>query len=95
MANLSHKEAILHKEVRLKQQARKNNTELKHKIQELNQMVNVKKGYCSRDPLKVYTNDQIELDWQETLKREAEFLTLTAEHQHMKEQLDTGAEELT
>jgi len=45
MSNLSHKEAVLQKEVKLKQNARRTNAELKEKV-----------TYCSREPLKVIFN---------------------------------------
>lgn len=57
MSNLSHKEAVLHKEVKLKQNARKQNVELKEKVNSLNQLLQTKKGYCTRDPLKMICND--------------------------------------
>jgi hypothetical protein len=84
MSNLSHKEAVLQKEVKLKQNARKTNVELKEKVSELNSLLQSKKGYCSREPLKMVFNET-EIEWQESLKREAEFLTLTAEYQRLKE----------
>jgi hypothetical protein len=70
MSNLSHKEAVLHKEVKLKQNARKQNVELKEKVNSLNQLLQTKKGYCTRDPMKVLYNEP-EIEWQESLKREA------------------------
>ena len=68
MSNLSHKEAVLHKEVKLKQHARKQNIELKEKVTSLNHLLQTKKGYCTRDPLKLlYAEAQQE--WQDSLKR--------------------------
>lgn len=87
MSNLSHKEAVLNKEIKLKQNARKQNSELKEKVNELNLLLQSKKGYCSRDPVKMLYNET-ELEWHESLKREAELLTLTAEYQRLKEQFD-------
>lgn len=87
MSNLSHKEAVLNKEIKLKQNARKQNSELKEKVNELNQLLQSKKGYCSRDTVKVIYNET-ELEWQESLKREAELLTLTAEYQRLKEEFE-------
>lgn len=88
MSNMSHKEAVLQKQVKLKIKARKTNQQLREKIKELDFLVETKKGICSRDPVKLLYNDN-EIEWQETLKREAEFLTLTAEHQRIKEELQS------
>ena len=77
MSNLSHKEAVLHKEIKLKQNARKQNNELKGKVNELNYLLQSKKGTCTRDPIKLLYNET-EVEWQESLKREAQLLTLTA-----------------
>jgi hypothetical protein len=57
MSNLSHKEAVLHKEIKLKQNARKQNSELKEKVNELNFLLQSKKGHCSRDPVKLLYNE--------------------------------------
>ena len=70
MSNLSHKEAVLHKEIKLKQNARKQNNELKGKVNELNYLLQSKKGTCTRDPIKLLYNET-EVEWQESLKREA------------------------
>ena len=63
MSNLSHKEAVLHKEVRLKQKARKTNQQLSEKIKELDYIVETKKGPCSREPVKLLYNEN-EVEWQ-------------------------------
>jgi hypothetical protein len=68
MSNLSHKEAVLHKEIKLKQNARRQNSELKGKVSELNFLLQSKKGQCSRDPVKLVFQES-ELEWQESLKR--------------------------
>jgi hypothetical protein len=85
MSNLSHKEAVLNKEIKLKHNARRQNSDLKGKVNELNCLLQSKKGYCSRDPIKLLYNET-EMEWQESLKREAELLTLTAEYQRLKEE---------
>jgi hypothetical protein len=77
MSNLSHKEAVLQKEVKLKQHARRQNIELKEKVTSLNHLLHTQKGYCTRDPLKVLVSEA-EQEWQDSLKREAELLTLSA-----------------
>ena len=94
MGNLSHKEAVLQKESRLKQAARKQNAQLKGKVTELNYLLQERKGACSRDPLRVVYNE-MEVEWQESLKREAEMLTLSAENNRMKEELQLCEEELS
>jgi hypothetical protein len=91
MSNLSHKEAVLHKEVKLKQHARKQNVELKEKVSSLNHLLQTKKGYCTRDPLKLIVSEA-EAEWQDSLKREAELLTLSAEYQRLKEEFDLVGE---
>ena len=53
LSNLSHKEAVMAKEVRLKQSARKESHNLREKVKELSIMLESKR-YCSREPLKIW-----------------------------------------
>ena len=54
LANLSHKEAILGKETRLKLASRKEASNLREKLKEMTSMLEMKRGYCSREPLKIW-----------------------------------------
>ena len=62
-------------------------------MNELNFLLQSKKGHCSRDPVKLLYNES-EVEWQESLKREAELLTSTAELQRLREELEVVETEL-
>lgn len=55
LANTSHKEAMLSKEVRKKLELRRENEQLKGKVGELQHILQDKKGICTRDPVKILT----------------------------------------
>lgn len=94
MSNMSHKEALLQREVKLKQNARKQKLELRERVNELSSLLHTRKGCCSRDPPRLPLPHPADIDWQESLKREAEFLSLSAEHQRLKEEAELLGEEL-
>ena len=56
LSNLSHKEAVLNKQIKLKKSARRQNSQLKQKVNELNYLLQEKKGHCTRDPIKLIYN---------------------------------------
>ena len=47
---------MLHKEIKLKKSARRQNSQLKEKVSELNYLLQEKKGHCTRDPIKLIYN---------------------------------------
>ena len=57
---------------------------LKEKIGNLNQLLENKKGYCSRDPVKVFgcANDP---EWHDNIRLEAKMLTFEAENGRLLE----------
>ncbi len=63
MGNVAHKDALLNKEVKLKNQARREVNQMKDKNNQLVQILESKKGYCSRDQLKVIINEK-DQDWE-------------------------------
>ena len=87
MSNLSHIKALLAKEVKLKEEERKKNFGLKDKIKYLNQLLEKKNGYCTREPLKLFPCDN-ENEWHDNIRLEAKLLTYEAENIRLLEDLD-------
>lgn len=69
-----------------KLELRKENKELRGKVSQLELVIQEKKGYCSREPVKVVVRR--DEDAFETIKLEATLMSCRAENERLKEEIE-------